>query len=251
MRLFEDVYLVGGGQTGLSHPSDSHVYLVDGEEEMGLIDVGTGLATEAILKNIEDDGLEKAKIKRILVTHSHADHASGAKGLRETLGARIVASEAEAESMRERNETMETGLLHAKREAVYPEEFGFEYVLADEIVKDGDIVKIGKYELRVIIMPGHSPGSTCYLLEQKDRRSLFCGDVVFINGNIGLLNFPGSELEGYRRNIRKLADLEIDALLPGHFLFTVRDGQKHIDRAIESLQESIFVPPLFDQGRLR
>lgn len=244
MRLFEDVYFVGSGQAGLSHRCDSHVYLVDGGEEMALIDAGVGLDTEAILRNVEDDGLDTGRLKRILITHSHSDHAAGARELRERLGAQVAASEVEAAFMVERNETIEEGLRMAKRDGIYPEDFEYQYTPVDQIVKDGDTIKVGKHVLRAIIVPGHSPGATCYMLEQKGRRSLFTGDVVFLNGVIGLLNCPGNDLADYRESIGKLAELGIDALLPGHSLFTLLRGQEHIDRAIESLKRCI-VPPTF------
>lgn len=244
MRLFRDVYLVGSGQAGLSHRCDSHVYLLDGGEETALIDAGVGLDTEAILKNVEDDGLDRRRLKEILITHSHSDHAAGARELREALGARVVASEVEAGFMRERNETIEEGLRMAKKDGIYPEDFEYQYTPVDEIARDGGTVQVGKYVLRVIVVPGHSPGAACYLLEQQDRRTLFTGDVVFLDGVIGLLNCPGNDLKDYRENIGKLAGLAIDALLPGHFLFTLRGGQAHIDRAIENLKKCT-VPPTF------
>ena len=244
MRLFEDVYLVGSGQAGLSHDCDCHVYLLDGGEEMALIDAGVGLDTEAILRNVEEDGLDKARLNKVLITHCHSDHAAGAKELRERFGLRVIASEIEAEFMRERNDTIETGLELARNEGIYPEDYEYSYTAVDEVLEDGDTVRVGKYGLRVIIVPGHSTGATCYLLEQTGRRTLFTGDVVFFNGNIGLLNCPGSGLDDYRENIGKLAGLGIDALLSGHFLFTVRGGQTHIDQAIENLKKA-FVPPSF------
>ncbi|GAG58207.1 unnamed protein product, partial [marine sediment metagenome] len=70
------------------------------------------------------------------------------------------------------------------------------------------------------------------------------GDVVFYDGEIGLLNYWGSNLADYRSYINRLANLSVDVLLPGHKLFTLRDGQQHIDRAISALKK-LSVPPTF------
>lgn len=95
-----------------------------------------------------------------------------------------------------------------------------------------------------ILLKGHSPGLLCYFLKTAEKNVLFTSDQVFINGAIGLLNCPGSELNDYRKDIGKLADLQVDAIFPGHRLFVLSNGQEHIDKAIESLSK-VFVPTTF------
>lgn len=46
----------------------------------------------------------------------------------------------------------------------------------------------------------------------------------------------GCSIEQYRESIPKLANLEVDALLPGHFGFCLNGGQRHINKAIESFK---------------
>jgi glyoxylase-like metal-dependent hydrolase (beta-lactamase superfamily II) len=91
-------------------------------------------------------------------------------------------------------------------------------------------------------VPGHSEAITAYLVDTPMGRLLFAGDIVFINGIIGLINYPGSDLAQYRAHIGRLGNLGIDALLPGHLLFTLGDGQRHIDQAIRHLTTGGFVP---------
>ena len=59
MRLTEHIYLVGGGDVGfgITHPLDSHVYLVTDGKSGALIDSGVGIDIEPILQNIRDDGV--------------------------------------------------------------------------------------------------------------------------------------------------------------------------------------------------
>ena len=59
---------------------------------------------------------------------------------------------------------------------------------------------------------------------------------MFCGGWISLLNCPGSSLEDYGKYISRLADLRVEALLPGHYGFTLGMGQQHIDIAIGGLQ---------------
>src|SRR5215204_6523169 len=78
MRLTRDVALVGGGDSGfnISAPLDCHVYLLDGGEELALVDAGVGHRTGntgQILDNIRADGYDPTNISRLLLTHYHAD----------------------------------------------------------------------------------------------------------------------------------------------------------------------------------
>ena len=64
MQLSDEVYLVGGGDYGfnLSHRLDCHTYVVDGGDELVLIDAGFGPGTDEILANMRRDGLDPARV---------------------------------------------------------------------------------------------------------------------------------------------------------------------------------------------
>ncbi len=63
MKIIGNVYLVGSGRIGLSHSFDCNVYLIDGENELALIDAGVGIESEKIFANIKEDGFEVLSIK--------------------------------------------------------------------------------------------------------------------------------------------------------------------------------------------
>lgn len=241
MKIVKDVFMVGSGQIGLSNRMDCHIYLIDGGEELALIDAGVGLETELILNNIRQEGFNEKEIRYLLLTHCHADHAGGCKEIKMQTGCKIIATEIEG-TLLERGTDEELGLDVAKRSGIYPQDYVFPHCKADWIVKDDDKIKVGKYKINVIEVPGHSRGSACYLLNQDNYRILFSSDVVFFGGTIGLGNWPGSSLDDYRRYIGKLSNLSIDALLPGHFIWTLRGGQEHLNKAIDNLKLA-WVPP--------
>lgn len=228
---------------GISHPNDSYVYLVDGGKELSLIDAGVGLEIERIFANIEEDGFNVSQIKKVILTHTHADHAGGCKGMREKLRCKIFVPGDEV-NLLERGTDEELGLIIAKESGIYSPDYLFPHCSTDVVVSNGDAIWVGELQLKAIHIPGHSPGSTCYLLEHRGKHILFTGDVVFYDGEIGLLNYWGSNLADYRSYINRLANLSVDVLLPGHKLFTLRDGQQHIDRAISALKK-LSVPPTF------
>lgn len=243
MKIMPGIYLVGAGMVGLSHPNDSYIYLLDGGGEPALIDAGVGLEIERIFANIEEDGFDPTKINKVILTHTHADHAGGCKGMREKLRCKIFVPGDEV-NLLERGTDEELGLIIAKESGIYSPDYLFPHCSTDVAVSNGDTIWVGELQLKAIHTPGHSPGSTCYLLEHRGKRILFTGDVVFYDGEIGLLNYWGSNLADYRSYINRLANLSVDVLLPGHKLFTLRDGQQHIDRAISALKK-LSVPPTF------
>src|SRR2546421_12288035 len=102
MRLTDDVYLVGGGDYGfnLTHRLDCHTYLIDGGDELALVDAGFGPGTEEILSLIRADGFDPERISTIVITHYHADHAGGSAALKRATGARLAAGAEAAPTIR-------------------------------------------------------------------------------------------------------------------------------------------------------
>jgi len=244
LKITDGVYMVGSGQIRLSNPFDCHVYLLDCGGELTLIDAGVGLETELIIENIRAEGFDEREISHLLLTHCHADHAGGCAEMKRLTGCEVVCTEVEGELL-ERGTDHEIGLDVAKRSLIYPKDYKFKHCKPDRMVKDGENIQIGRYNIRVIIVPGHSWAPACYLLDRDGYRILFSSDVVFLGGTIGLGNWPGSSLKEYRRNIGKLSGLKVDALLPGHFLWTLHDGQSSLDRAVENLGLA-WVPPAWE-----
>jgi hydroxyacylglutathione hydrolase len=242
LRLSEHIWLVGSGQVGLSNRMDCHVYLIGAGDAFYLVDAGVGVETERLLDNISRAGVRAEHIRGILLTHVHADHAGGARALVDALSVEVLASDAEARQLAEgTDETL--GLERAKASGIYPEDYEFAHCHATAI-PDGWRDGAGDWSLRSVVAPGHSIGSTAYILETGRGRDLFCGDTVFWGGKLGLLNCWGSSAEAYRESFRRLVELHITGLYPGHQLFAVADGQRHLYAAGEALA-GVYLPQSF------
>jgi glyoxylase-like metal-dependent hydrolase (beta-lactamase superfamily II) len=243
MKITDVVHLVASGRNGawITNAHDCHVYLLNGGDELALIDAGCGLAVEATLENIRNAGLDPQKVAFILITHGHADHSGAAAELKARTHARVAIGKPEAEFLRTANED-ELGLTIARREGFYPADYKLKACAVDMEVRDGDVIPVGRLSIRAIHVPGHSRGATCYLVKGGDRTYLFSGDTVFLKGEILLLNCPGSSLEEYRKNIGKLANLGVDALMPGHGMFCLTHGQEHIEKCLTNFR-SLLPPP--------
>jgi glyoxylase-like metal-dependent hydrolase (beta-lactamase superfamily II) len=247
MQLTEHVHLVGSGLTGfsLSDPLDCHVYLVDGRSELALIDAGAGRATERILDEIRDAGLDPGRIRHLLLTHLHADHAAGAADFRRRLpGLRIYAAHAVASYLRNGDERA-INLHIGKQAGFYPEAFRFEPCPVDVEVREGMRIEIGALAVEALETPGHCAGHLSFLLHGAGRCHLFAGDTIFHGGRILLQNIDDCDLQAHIRSLRKLAGLSVDVLLPGHFAVSLHDGQEQIRLATRVLDRGLIPPSVF------
>lgn len=81
-------------------------------------------------------------------------------------------------------------------------------------VWEGEVLRAGGYALRVVLIPGHTPGSIALL--EEERRFLISGDSV--QAGAAFLFGPGRNLDAYRASLKKLQDLRcaFDTVLPSH-----------------------------------
>jgi glyoxylase-like metal-dependent hydrolase (beta-lactamase superfamily II) len=245
MKLNDRVSLVGSGDlagVSITHPLDCHVYLLDCEDEYALIDAGGGQDISAIISTIEEDGFDLGKVRYLLLTHTHFDHAGGARGIRDALNLQVVASELSARILETGDETA-ISLDRAKIAGFYPEEVKFISCPVDVITNRDTILEIGCTKISVISTPGHSNDHISYLTSE-DNPILFGGDSVFVGGKIILQNIPDCNLQEYIKTIDELSNYNVTSLLPGHGLFAMKRGDQHIQLAKSQLEQLIIPPNL-------
>jgi hydroxyacylglutathione hydrolase len=155
-------------------------YIIADEEssEAAIIDPSWNL--ERIFETLKKN---RWKAKYIVNTHTHFDHVLGNEQVAEITGAQII--------------------QHKDSKLV-----------KQLSVSDGDIIKIGKIQIRVLHTPGHSQDSMCLVV---DGELVFTGDTLFV-GNCGRVDLPESNPKDmYNSLFQKVAKLE-DSLIvyPGH-----------------------------------
>jgi len=243
VRLAERVYLVGSGTQGfdLTDPYDCHVYLIDGGSELALIDVGAGMGAAAIIENVKRDGFDPARIRHVILTHGHGDHAGGAARMRSMLGEpSVYASGGIADALRRADEKA-ISLEAAKLAGIYPMDYRMVPCSIDHELEEGATVSVGDVVLSVLDTPGHSDGHVSLLMEDSGRRMLFAGDVIFFGGKVLLQNIHDCRLDALINSLRKLRQLDVTSLLPGHLTLSLKDGQRHIERANQVL-DRLLIP---------
>lgn len=221
MKLTEQVYLVAGSGYGISPSGDCNCYVIDGGSELALIDTGGGFGVDHILENIKRDGLDPGKLTKTLVTHCHFDHIGGNYGIKAATGSEIISHPADKEAIETLNE------LSLYDMAL---EWGLEFEAApvDSTVVEGDEISVGDVDLKVVHNPGHTSGCISFLFEEDGIPGLFCGDIAGASGRLGYINGPGFVLDHWKASIKKLVDLKVHRLYPGHNTFLLGDATSHL-----------------------
>jgi len=245
VRLSPEVYIVGGGANlgfGLSDDPDCHVYLIDGGDEYALIDCGMadGASLDRIADNIVREGLDPARLRTLILTHYHMDHAGGAAKFRERFGLQVWAPRGAVEVLRTGDEVA-VALDVAKAAGFYDADYQFEPVTVDRELDEGDRLRIGALELEVIDTPGHCNGHVSLLMHGRERRSLFAGDAVFAGGRVVWQNTHDCSVPLTIASIRKLRTIAFDSLLPGHAAVVLDGGMRHVELAARQA-DRLFVP---------
>jgi hydroxyacylglutathione hydrolase len=245
MQLSDRLYLIASGADGfgLTHPSDCHVYLVDGGSELALIDAGAGVEIDALMARLGHLPVEVDRIRRLFVTHAHADHAGGTAALRDALGVAVSCSPEVAAILRagdERAASVDVG----KAQGSYAPGYSYRPTPVDDELSDGQVVSVGEVRVRVVATPGHSTGHLCYLVDADGRTDLFTGDTLLFGGRIILQNTWDCDLRAHIDSLRRLGGHAFGGLFPGHRTISVTDGRRHLDRALEALDRGALPPTL-------
>lgn len=238
MRITPRIALVGSGQLGfdLSDPLDCNVYLLDCGGELALIDSGAGRDVDALLAVVRADGYDPARIRHVLLTHAHADHAGGCAALRERLGATVWASAEAGQWLHDGNEAA-ISLDVARAAGGYPADYRLHPCPAEHTLHDGVSFQLGDYRITPIATPGHADGHMAFLLNDGSRQCLFVGDLVLCGGQVLLQYTHDCSIPQLGASLLRLAELPVDALFPGHLHFCLRNGRRHIALATDRLRQ--------------
>lgn len=234
------IWWVGCGSWGgltevLSDEGSGNVFLVGEGGEYALIDTGTREGVEAMLANAAGAGAEPAAIKRIVLTHSHYDHVDAAAELKERTGAAVAASGLAAKAL--------GGDGDARKRLFIRED---QSVAVDEVLRDGDEVRLGPHAFLVLHTPGHIPDAVTLTGQVRGRTVVLTGDTAIgdqggAQGVVGWLDGHwGSNPKHLLKSIERIRRCQADLLLPGHG-FPIEGKEKvaeslaHCSRRLEQL----------------
>ena len=167
-----------------------------------LVDSGILIdAPQGVAEWLEEKGW---KVSTLLLTHGHIDHVWDAARVQREHGCRLGYHVDGEPMITERDFFRRFGYAWD----IEPSKPGFHIEETEALVLNG-------VDFRVLLVPGHCPGSLCFL--EKKERILFGGDVLFAGG-VGRWDLPGGDGELLFSGIKaKLFPLGDDfTVLPGH-----------------------------------
>lgn len=199
-NLLNKVHLIVGD--GLC----SNIYVI-GSEKITIIDTGIGNWMNPIFPQLNKIGAKIKDIDKIILTHAHHDHAMGVFLILEKVKPKVY--------------------IHFKDTQYIASRLG-DYLVK---VKDGDVIDTEQGRLEVIWTPGHTSGSMC--LYQRERKLLYSGDTVFPDGGFGRIDGESGSLNSIINSIKKLSNLDVEVMMPGHGFPVLKDSNKHISLSLK------------------
>ena len=179
----------------------TNCYVVSNEETSECFLVDPGAYSDKVIAYIREHEL---KPQAILLTHGHFDHIMAVDDIRRAFHCKVYVHMDEAELLRDPSMNL-SGTMGT-------EQFSME---ADELLRDGQSLKLLDCEWKVMATPGHTKGSVCYYLDSEEV--LFSGDTLFAE-SLGRTDLPTGSVQQIVRSIaERLFELPEDTMVyPGH-----------------------------------
>ena len=213
MQLINNLYAYPWNGRG----NNCHSYLFRdvllGKRPHVLVDPGyvTNEIDEKCFENLTvlmaEDGVKPEDIGLVVNTHSHVDHCGASEAIAGEGNTRGMITLSKIEDEYRRG----TGLQLHKMIGLKLEDFEPDFYLQEGILSLEN--RKNKFNLQVILTPGHCPGSIS--IYDPQNKALITGDAVF-NKSVGRTDFPGGDGKVLKESIEKLSEFDAEYLLPGH-----------------------------------
>ncbi len=201
-RIAGNIHYVG--TQGLS------AYLITTTQGAILLDATLAGNAALIERNIESVGVDLAEVKLLISDHAHADHVGAMAQIKRDTGARFIASAGDRWAL-------ENGRNQGDNNyGVQP----FDPVGVDQVIGDGERIRLGEVELTAHLTPGHTRGCTSWSMTVEERGTprevlFLCSISVAGNTLVGNRAYPGIAAD-YRASFAKLARMRADIVLSSH-----------------------------------
>ena len=205
---------------------------VEDDGSVTLVDCGLKRAPARIVAGLRAIGRHPGDVRRIVLTHAHADHAGGAADLAARTGAPVAAHETDAEYVERGEIPPYDPSLRAGRLMTRLSRGGFPPVAVGERLTDGQVLDVAG-GLRVVATPGHTPGHISLLHEPT--ATLITGDAVI--NQLGLRYSFRFSCTDFRRNDRSahvLGELEYDRVGFTHGREITRGAREAVRRILRT-----------------
>lgn len=182
-------------------------YLIETSKGLILIDTTMQPQVYLVFESIRKLGFKPQDISLILISHMHYDHLGGLKPLKEASGAKVLMSR------------QDWDFMTAHPEQIYDCGYPFGITEPDGFFDDDSPVVLGDREIRTVLTPGHTPGTTSFFF---DAGAHLCG----LHGGVGLntltddflieTGLPYSARDAYLLAMQRVRQIPVEITLGSH-----------------------------------
>ncbi|HWU02420.1 MAG TPA: subclass B3 metallo-beta-lactamase [Novosphingobium sp.] len=202
------------GATWLVGFTHLNVVLIATDAGLILIDTGLPQAAPLVEQSLTRAGFSIRNVRYILSSEPHYDHAGGIAALARDSGATVLASAAGARILR----AGESDAQDPQRAGL----FAYPPVRRVRVVRDGQVIRLGKVAITAHATPGHTPGSMSWAWTSCAKGRVDCARIVFAaslnsltDGVYRYVDHP-DVVSGFRRSFATVRALPCDILITGH-----------------------------------
>ena len=212
-RILENIYLVD--TFSYSEKNLIASYIVD-FEKAAIVDPGTANGVKILVEELKKAKISD-KVKYILNTHIHIDHAGGCGGLVKHVDARVVVHPRGAKHIANPEK-----LWQASKSVLgeLAERYGKPEPVSEDkimVVEDGQTIDLGGETVVCYHAPGHAPHMVVYYLEKS--KVLFPSDAAgtYIEGMIFPTTPPPFSLDDALKSLERMMELDVEYIAFTHF----------------------------------
>jgi glyoxylase-like metal-dependent hydrolase (beta-lactamase superfamily II) len=207
-------------------PLGVNTYLIDGGSEFVLIDIGYEDSVAEIVDLIRQMDFNLSTCRMVIATHADADHIQGAARARELLKTKVAAHPLAVGPIESGDEILTFATIKAQNLQI-----PMPPCTVDIHLNEGDVIRVGDRKLHVWHTPGHTEGQLSFKMDNL----LFCGDNIYQDGCVGVIDaHHGSNIPDFLNSLRRIAADDAEFLLPSHGPVFRRDN-RIVQSAIERL----------------
>ncbi|MGB7345910.1 MAG: MBL fold metallo-hydrolase [Pirellulaceae bacterium] len=185
-----------------------NVYLVHDADEWLLIDIGYEETVDDFIEIIRQLDFPLSRCKTIVATHADVDHIQGLAKAKQILKTTVTAHPKAVRPLEEGDTLVTLAEIEAQNLKM-----DMPPVQIETQVDDGDIITVGKLEIKVWHTPGHTDSQLAFQIGDV----LLSGDNIYRDGCIGAIDaHHGSDIKAFVSSLERIRDSEVKWLAPSH-----------------------------------
>jgi hydroxyacylglutathione hydrolase len=194
-----------------------NVYIVFDGDEWLLVDIGYEETVDEVVEVIRQLDFPFSQCRTLIATHADVDHIQGLAKAKQLLRTTVTAHPLAAVPLAS-GDTLKT-FARIEAQGI---DMDMPPVEVENLVDEGDTIRLGNLELEVWLTPGHTDSQLSFRL----GKLLLSGDNIYRDGCVGAIDaHHGSDLTDFVASLERIRDSDVEWLLPSHGPIFRKDNQ--------------------------